>query len=531
MIRKTPGMRSLLYSGDLLAVDLGTFAVKVLSLKTAERSLTVLGFARREVWRELAEAKTEEEKAEVYARTVRAIMAEHAFKPRNASISLSGNTVITRFASVAPGYVYEPPEGLPPEARALIPFEDHEAAVSAMLIDPPRKGAKPEMIVTVANKKTVQSGMDIVRKAGLRPAVIVNDLIALANAYEFFEGKKADELVVLVGVGASTTGVGVLERGVLKAARALNIAGGAFTRAVKREFDVTLEEAEKLKLEHGLAAADAKLDETNPVATRVARALRPTAKDLAAEIQRTIDVFLERRPADQPPVKRVLLAGGGAELRGLADRLAADTGLVVEVFRPMVNTAAADGTTGIAPLAPVLAGPCGLGLSNTLLRRSTGQRINLVPRKPRRSAIIRDVSPDFWKLIVGPVIAAVVIASYATWAVKVSRREQAMEAALEQAARREAELKLKLEKKKAPVVVKREVDPYAHLARLTISGVFGGQGGAMVMLNGSGGPFVARGGRLYDSNEEVVRGVASQIRDNALALTAGGKTYRIALPK
>jgi hypothetical protein len=78
-MRKPAAVRSLLYSGDLLAVDLGTFAVKVLSMRAKERSLTVLGSASREVWRELAAAKTEEEKAEVYSRVVRELMAEHAF--------------------------------------------------------------------------------------------------------------------------------------------------------------------------------------------------------------------------------------------------------------------------------------------------------------------------------------------------------------------------------------------------------------------------------------------------------------------
>jgi len=532
-MRKPQGVRALLYSGDLLAVDLGSFAVKVLSMKSRERSLTVIGFAGREVWRELGEAKTDEEKAEIYAKVLREIMDEHAFKPRNASIALSGSTVLLRFAALPPGAAPDLDAGLPPEARALVPFEESDSFVSPLVLEPVKWGkeARAEMMLTIALRKSVEGAMDVARKAGMRPAVVINDALALANAYEFFEGKKADEAVVLVGVGASSTSIAVVENGVLRASRVVNIAGSTMTRAVKREFGIDLAEAERLKVAHGLSAPEAAVDDADPIPARVARSLRPATKDLGAEIQRTIDVFLERRPADYPPVRKVALAGGGARLKGLSEALSADTGLLVEVFRPMVNTVGKDGSLGIAPLAAELAVPCGLALSNTLLRRSNKPRINLVPRRARRSAIIRDVTPGFWRLISGPVIAAVAISLYAVWAVRVSHREAALEKSLETAARLEREMKLKHAKTKAAPVVKRVENPFAYLANLSSSGVFSDKGNTVVMLQGQGRSYVARGGKLFDANEEIVSGVRSEIRDNSLALIANGRHYLIELPK
>ena len=532
-MRKPAAVRSLLYSGDLLAVDLGSFSVKILSMKAKERSLTVIGSASREVWSGLSAAKSEEEKAEVYAGAIREMMAEHAFKPRNASVSLSGNTVILRFLALPPGHAYAPEAGLPPEARALVPFDGADAVVSALALDPVKgfSPPRPEMMLTVAETKTVQAGMDVVRRAGLRPAVIVNDAVALANAYSFFEGGKDGETVVLAGVGASSTSVVILEGGVPKAARVVNIAGNAFTRAIKREFDSSLEEAERLKLAHGLAGPAGTDPEEDAVAAKVARALKPAALDLGAEIQRTVDVFLERRPSGYPAIRRLLLAGGSAELPGLAGRLAADTGLEAAVFRPIVNTVAADGGVGVLKLPPALLGPCGLALSNTLLRRSSQPRINLVPRKARRSAIIRDVSPGFGRRIAGPALAAAALCLYAVWAVDVARHDTSMEQMLETAARREAELEKRYEKKAKAAPVKRVVDPFAFLSRLTVSGVFGDRVNSMVMLNGEGSVFVARGGKLFDANEEEVPGVRSEIRDNSLVLTANGRLYKIELPK
>lgn len=527
-MRKNAAVRSLLYSGDLLAVDLGSFSVKMLSMKAKERSLTVVDSASREVWRELAAAKTDAEKGEVYARVVSELMAARAFKPRNASVSLSGNTVLVRFASLPAGWTPAPDGKLPPAARALVPFDDAEAVVSVLPLEGPS-----ELMLTISRRETVQAGMDVVRKAGLRPAVIVNDAVALANAWQFFEGHRPEETVVLAGVGASSTDVLVLEGGAPRAARAINIAGATFTRAVKREFDVDLEEAERLKRAYGLSVPEDISPEDAAVAARVARALKAPVRDLAAELQRTIDAFLERRPPGYPPIRRIMLAGGSAELAGLAGRLAVDTGLSVEAFRPIVNVPAADGGVGVAALASALVGPCGLALSNTLLRRTRQPRINLVPRKARRSAIIRDVSPGFGRRFAAPLAAAVLISGYAVWAVKVTDRDHAIEQRLEDAARREAEVRLRFAKKKelAKPAPKREVNPFAFLSRLTISGVFGDKRNSLVMLNGDGTVFVARNGRLYDGDEEEVRGVRSEIRDNSLALTANGRLYSIELPK
>lgn len=531
-MNKNKAIRSLLYAGDLLAVDLGTFSVKVLHLKAKERSLTVLASAQREVWRELSIAKTEEEKTEIYAQAVRELLAAHGFKARNASISLAGNMVILRFLALPAGFKLDSATGLPAEAKPLIPFDELDMVVSTRISGGAKGDENPraEMMLAVAQQKTVQSGMDVVRKAGLRPAVIINDVLALANAHEFFEGKKTNETIILVNAGATSTSVCVVENGVPKAARIFNIAGNALTRAVKRELALDLEESEKLKIAYGLSVPEGKTIEEDLIAARVGRALKPAVKDLGGEIRRTIDVFLERRPADYPHIRRLVLAGGSAELKGLSEVLAAETGMSVSVFRPMVNVTAKNGGLGIEALAPALAVSCGLGLSNSLLRKTHQSRINLVPKRVRRVAMIRDVSPDFWRLIAAPALVISALSAYGVWAVRVAHKESAMEQGLAEAAKKEFALHGKFAKKK-DVAVKPAADPFAYLARLSISGVFGDSRNSLVMLSGGGSGYVARGGKLFDANEEEVRGVSSEIRDNALALTAGGRRYSIPIPK
>ena len=208
-MKTTPGVHALLYSGDLIAVDLGTFAVKILSLKARERSLTVLSSGRREVWRELAEAKTDEERSEVYASALHELLQSRSFRPRNASISLPGNAIVLRFLTIPEGGALNTEKGLSAEARALIPFEESDPSVST-LVTPPAKGkdgkpGRPEAVLAASQKSSVTGALGVVRKAGLRPAVIVNDVLGFANAHEFFAGPRIKETVMLVNVGAPST--------------------------------------------------------------------------------------------------------------------------------------------------------------------------------------------------------------------------------------------------------------------------------------------------------------------------------------
>jgi type IV pilus assembly protein PilM len=535
-MKNSPAVRTVLYSGDLLAVDLGTFAVKVLHLKAKERSLEVAASGRREVWTYLQEPKTDQERAEIYGRALRELLGELGLKLRNASISLSGNVILLRFWPMPQGYTQGPDRSLPPQARSLIPFEEADFAYSTRVIEDASADAKPrpELLIAAAQKSTVDFGMSVVRKAGLRPAVMVNDALALCGVFEFFESVKEKGNVVLVSAGASATSVCVLENGVLRAARVFNIAGSSFTRAVKREFGIDLPEAEKLKIASGLGDPKRMPGPDDPVAERVARCLAPLVKDFAGEIQRTIDVFHERRPAEQSPVKRVILAGGSAALKGFPEALAAQTGLDVEVFRPMVNVGAKGGGIGIAPLAPDLTTACGLALSNTLLRRTRKPRINLIPKKIRRLAVLSDVSPNFWRLVALPAVVVIGLAVYGIWELRLFRAESAVEGDLQKIERSQEQLEGKFHKKvvKAPPAAPQaKADPFAWLGRMSVSGVFGDGQSTTVILNHGAAMYNARGGRLFDANEEAVSGVASKIYDEKVVLTAGGKSYSIALPK
>lgn len=517
-------MRALLYAGDILGVDLGSYSVRILQLKAAPEGVLVHAFVEHEVWRELEDAASDEERLEIYSSALRQLLEGRHFTTANGAIALSGNLVLLRFLPLAADHA--PSREVPSEAWDLIPFERGQAAVDGRVQDVSYDAQSPrrEMVLAVAEEKTVEGVIEAARSAGLRPSAIISDSLALENAYDFFPPEASGETQVLVDIGHSTTSVNILEAGVLRASRVFNVAGRLFTKALRRDFDIDEAAAETLKREHGLLGGDGSDD-----AARVQRALRPIVAELGVAILRTLDSYLDKRAAGHPAPTRLLLSGGSAELKGLADALALQTGLRAKVYRPLHGAEVGQGCLGLDKDSPALAAAAGAAVTKLLRRRSGLRRNNLLPRRKQRAAVMWDLSVGFGPFFLSIMLACAGMIVFTTQTARVLREErEAAERLALAAARREALADRFAPKPVTPAAAKPARSPFAFLKELSVTGVFGD----VVMLKGPSGVFVARSGQLFDEAESAVAGVSTALSPEGLILTTvRGEKFVAELPK
>jgi type IV pilus assembly protein PilM len=515
---RRPRAPSVLTAENVLGVDLGSHTLKVLRLRIRPSgAVAVVDYVEQEVASRLAEAKSEEERLEVYGHALQAIARERGLTGSPCALSLSGGTVLLRFLRLPRKHRVDLETGIPDDAKAHLPFEAREARFAVRELG----GADPsspsvDLLLAAAESRLVSAAVTAARRAGLLPTVLYNDALAVEAAHRFF--RRADaEPVLLVDVGASTTSAVLMHDGAARAARVFNIAGNAFTRAVRRELGVEPAQAEALKVRFGLSgpAGDAE-------AGRVAKALRGPARDLLVELHRTLDAQGDRPGGVH--ARRVLLSGGGARLKGLSDLLGADLGLPVEMFRPLEEAVTPRGS-GIEHASPSLAVAAGLAATGALRARGV-KPMSLVPDVGAWSSAADKLSSRRFELALGACILAVTAALFAVterWAARGAERgEQALASAPKPAP------------KPAPVVHKappKPVSPFAYLGRLTVSGVVGGESGRAYMLAGPDRSFMSRGGLLYDQDDALVPGVFVQAVDGRLVLTTSHRDrFEIPLP-
>ncbi|MGW8194881.1 MAG: pilus assembly protein PilM, partial [Desulforhopalus sp.] len=157
----------------------------------------------------------------------------------------------------------------------------------------------------------------------LIPVIVDVDGFALENSYEYIHQK--NENVALIDIGASKMNINIIAKGISVIARDIIVGSKQLTEQIQNVFDLDYEEAEGLKL--GSIPAEEKEEE-------IGKIFSSTCTQWVLEIKKAIDLYHANNP-DQP-LKKLILSGGGAKVSGLADFLARETELVVEVFNPFL---------------------------------------------------------------------------------------------------------------------------------------------------------------------------------------------------
>jgi cell division protein FtsA len=160
-------------------------------------------------------------------------------------------------------------------------------------------------------------------------------------------------------MGAAVTNVSVFIGGMLAGLVTLQQGGADITDEIASVFGVRRAEAERLKCFHGSAITSPRdhqesLDVGAPGDSTQSDRPRITRAELNAIIAQRIDVMvadvgraLKEMGFSNPGRHHVVLSGGGAELKGLADHMQAALGRMVRIGRP----------TELAGLPEALSGP------------------------------------------------------------------------------------------------------------------------------------------------------------------------------
>jgi cell division ATPase FtsA len=149
--------------------------------------------------------------------------------------------------------------------------------------------------------------------------------------------KREEECVAVVEMGASVTELNIFREGQLAFSRKLPVDGNDITRALtstlmssQGKVELSVEEAERVKKERGLPVGDEEgLIDGKIQPIQILSLVRPCVEQLAGEIDRSFDFFREESHGGK--VQKIILFGGGANLKRLVEFLKDELEVAVEV--------------------------------------------------------------------------------------------------------------------------------------------------------------------------------------------------------
>lgn len=152
-------------------------------------------------------------------------------------------------------------------------------------------------------------------------------LAGLAGARAALSDQQMENGVLLVDIGSSTTNLVVFDEGDLLHVAVLPVGGNNITNDLAIGLKVDLDIAEKVKLEHAVAHSDLRRGKAEKVSVHVdGTKYEFETSDIDMIVDARLEEIFEQITAELKKVGRaqklpggVVLVGGGAELKGIAD--------------------------------------------------------------------------------------------------------------------------------------------------------------------------------------------------------------------
>ncbi len=248
-------------------------------------------------------------------------------KIKNTVISISGHSsVIIKRIALPEMSEEELSESIKFEAEQYIPFDIDDVNLDFQIIGPKEEAGQMDVILVAVKKDIINEYISVVKEAGLNPIIVDIDAFALENMYGINYEIELEKNIALLNIGASTINMSILKGGISVFTRDSSLGSNLHTEALQREFNLSYENAERLKKEGSL----------ENVSEEDARSvIEATSEELLTEIVRSFDYY--RSTTLQEDISEIVLSGGCALLKDFDSMVAERTGIETKLAQPFKN--------------------------------------------------------------------------------------------------------------------------------------------------------------------------------------------------
>lgn len=312
----------------LVGLDIGSSSIKLMRIEDASGKASVREYKDCPLERGVISEGLIADLGKL-VESLKGLVKEARCQGMGAVISLSGQSVIIKKTAFREMGDEELRNTILDEANKYFPFDNmEEVSFDFQVLG--QNNYNPNLIdvvIVAAKKDVVDSYTEAVQLAGLKPAIVDVDSFALETMYERNYEYTENDIAVLINIGAGTTNINVVKNATSVFTRDFSLGGNSITEALQSQYGLSFEEAERQKLFGPGNSCDKEV---------FARDLLGFADPIILEIERSIDYFRSTYEGHED-IKEVILSGGGALLKGLAEEVADRLRINTTLANPFQN--------------------------------------------------------------------------------------------------------------------------------------------------------------------------------------------------
>jgi type IV pilus assembly protein PilM len=208
-----------------------------------------------------------------------------------------------------------------------IPLQSENAIFDYELLDQDKQYI--DLQVAAIPKDVIENYLTIFKNSKIRVKSFELEAQAISRAVV----KKGDlGTYMIVDFGEKSTGIFIISRGVVMFTSTLDVGGVMLNEMIAKNFQISFEEAEKMKRKYGL--------ERNTSNKELFPVLLNSVSVLRDELVKHFlywHTHQDEEGRNNPPIKKIILCGGDSNLIGLVDYLSVSMKSQVEMANVWVN--------------------------------------------------------------------------------------------------------------------------------------------------------------------------------------------------
>jgi type IV pilus assembly protein PilM len=324
---------------QLVGLDIGSHSIKLVEIEQGKKGMILKNFGIVGLPKDAIVEGTIKE-MEIVASAIKTLFKNLNIKNKNVATSISGFSVIVKKINISKRDQAELDASIHEEAEQYIPFDISDVNLDYEILkgketEQSEEGAeetvskKPSALMDVmlvaAKKDIIEDYESLIHLAGLNPIIMDVDAFALQNAFEI----STDNITgcyALINVGAEELGINAVKNGVSIFTRDSSYGGSQITEAIMAKFNVSFEEAEKIKL------GGTKVDKEKSALEEIFTTM---VSGWVQEIKRALD-FLSTTYPDES-IEKIFVSGGAYKIPGFIKYLEMETGIPIEELNPFAN--------------------------------------------------------------------------------------------------------------------------------------------------------------------------------------------------
>ncbi|HIJ36317.1 MAG TPA: type IV pilus assembly protein PilM [Deltaproteobacteria bacterium] len=329
---------AILNKNQVVGLDIGSCAIKLVEIEHTKNGRNLKNFGMVGVPHgAIVEGSIKD--IEAVSNVIRNLFDNLRVNNRNVAVSLSGYAVIAKKIELDKTDETEMEALIHQEAEKHIPFDINDVNIDFAVLPrvksdsdededdkkAPATSQMMDVMLVAAKKDVVEEYINLINAANLNPVILDVDVFALQNAVEVSVENPLGSFAI-INIGANELQINTIRNGISIFSRDSSYGGARINGDIMAAFDVTFEEAEKIKL--GGSEEKGRRDSLESIFTS-------QVSTWVKEIRRALE-FVAGTYAGGP-VAEILLAGGSCRLPGFARYLEMETGITVKELNPFFD--------------------------------------------------------------------------------------------------------------------------------------------------------------------------------------------------